>query len=225
MIGEQIQHYRILRQLGAGGMGVVYEAEDTRLGRRVALKFLPDSAGLSPVALERFEREGRTISQLTHPNICTLYDVGVDAAQGGRQFLVMELVDGEPLNVRIHGEPLPVEQVVDVGYQLADALDFAHAHGIVHRDIKPANILITRRGQAKLLDFGVAKVEADRQPATAETATKIQDDVLTAPGSAIGSVNYMSPEQARGEVIDGRSDLFSLGLVLHLHDDIAKLGR
>jgi serine/threonine protein kinase/Tfp pilus assembly protein PilF len=215
MIGDQIQHYRIIRQLGAGGMGVVYEAEDTRLGRRVALKFLPDSAGLSPEALERFEREGRTISQLTHPNICTLYDVGVDAAHGGRQFLVMELVDGEPLNARIHGEPLPVELVVDVGYQLADALDFAHAHGIVHRDIKPANILITRRGQAKLLDFGVAKVEADRQPATGEAATKIQDDVLTAPGSAIGSVNYMSPEQARGEVIDGRSDLFSLGLVLY----------
>jgi serine/threonine protein kinase/Tfp pilus assembly protein PilF len=215
MIGDQIQHYRIIRQLGAGGMGVVYEAEDTRLGRRVALKFLADSAGLSPAALERFEREGRTISQLTHPNICTLYDVGVDAAQGGRQFLVMELLDGEPLNARIHGEPLPVDQVVDVGYQLADALDFAHAHGIVHRDIKPANILITRRGQAKLLDFGVAKVEADRQPATAETATKIQDDVLTAPGSAIGSVNYMSPEQARGEAIDGRSDLFSLGLVLY----------
>jgi serine/threonine protein kinase/Tfp pilus assembly protein PilF len=215
MIGDQIQHYRIIRQLGAGGMGVVYEAEDTRLGRRVALKFLPDSAGLSPEALERFEREGRTISQLTHPNICTLYDVGVDAAQGGRQFLVMELLEGEPLNARIHGEPLPVDEVVDVGCQIADALDFAHAHGIVHRDIKPANILITRRGQAKLLDFGVAKVETDRQPATAETATKIQDDVLTAPGSAIGSVNYMSPEQARGEVIDGRSDLFSLGLVLY----------
>jgi serine/threonine protein kinase/tetratricopeptide (TPR) repeat protein len=215
MIGDQIQHYRIIRQLGAGGMGVVYEAEDTRLGRRVALKFLPDSAGLSPAALERFEREGRTISQLTHPNICTLYDVGVDAAQGGRQFLVMELLDGEPLNARIHGEPLPVDQVVDVGCQIADALDFAHAHGIVHRDIKPANILITRRGQAKLLDFGVAKVEADGPPATGDTATKIQDDVLTAPGSAIGSVNYMSPEQARGETIDGRSDLFSLGLVLY----------
>jgi serine/threonine protein kinase/Tfp pilus assembly protein PilF len=215
MIGDQIQHYRIIRQLGAGGMGVVYEAEDTRLGRRVALKFLPDSAGLSSAALERFEREGRTISQLTHPNICTLYDVGVDAAHGGRQFLVMELLEGEPLNARIHGEPLPVEEVVDVGCQIADALDFAHAHGIVHRDIKPANILITRRGQAKLLDFGVAKVEADGPPATGDTATKIQDDVLTAPGSAIGSVNYMSPEQARGETIDGRSDLFSLGLVLY----------
>ena len=215
MIGEQVQHYRIVRQLGAGGMGVVYEAEDTRLGRHVALKFLPDGLALAPELLERFEREARIASSLNHPNICTVYDIGEDTAHGGRRFIVMELLDGESLRTRIHGQPLPVDLVVDTGCQIADALDAAHAKGIIHRDIKPANIFITKRGQAKLLDFGVAKLGGDRHEAAGGDETRRAADVLTSPGSAVGSINYMSPEQARGEDIDGRTDLFSLGLVLY----------
>ena len=215
MIGEQVQHYRIVRQLGAGGMGVVYEAEDTRLGRHVALKFLPEGLALAPELLERFEREARIASSLNHPNICTVYDIGEDTAHGGRRFIVMELLDGESLRTRIHGQPLPVDLVVDTGCQIADALDAAHAKGIVHRDIKPANIFITKRGQAKLLDFGVAKLGGDRHEAAGSDETRRAADVLTSPGSAVGSINYMSPEQARGEDIDGRTDLFSLGLVLY----------
>ena len=215
MIGEQVQHYRIVRQLGAGGMGVVYEAEDTRLGRHVALKFLPEALALSPDLLERFEREARIASSLNHPNICTVYDIGEDAAHGGRRFIVMELLDGESLRSRIHGQPLPVDLVVETGCQIADALDAAHTKGIVHRDIKPANIFITKRGQAKLLDFGVAKLGGERHDAAGTDETRRAADVLTSPGSAIGSINYMSPEQARGEDLDGRTDLFSLGLVLY----------
>ena len=210
MIGQQIQHYRVVRQLGAGGMGIVYEAEDTRLGRHVALKFLPESHGVSPENVERFLREARIASSLNHPNICTIYDVGVHE---GRHFIAMELLEGESLRGRIHGHPLPLQEMLDVGCQLADALDAAHAKGIIHRDIKPANVFITKRGQAKLLDFGIAKLGEEVPDATAETPSR--SDVLTTAGMAIGSINYMSPEQARGEELDARTDLFSLGLVLY----------
>ena len=216
MIGTVIQHYRIIRQLGVGGMGVVYEAEDTRLGRHVALKFLPETLAVAPEMADRFEREARIASSLNHPNICTIYDIGVDAEHGHRRYIVMELLEGESLRARIDGHPLPLDTILDVGCQLADALDAAHAKGIVHRDIKPANIFITRRGQAKLLDFGVAKLGGDRHTAAGEVdETRVSADVLTTPGTAVGSVNYMSPEQARGEEIDARTDLFSLGLVLY----------
>ncbi len=195
-------------------MGVVYEAEDTRLGRHVALKFLPDSLAVPADTVERFEREARIASSLNHPNICTIYDIG---EHDRRRFIAMELVDGESLRSRIHGHPLPLDAILDIGCQMADALDAAHKQGIVHRDIKPANIFVTRRGQAKLLDFGVAKLggQAHAAAPAGDTATRVAGDVLTSPGMAIGSVNYMSPEQARGEELDGRSDLFSLGLVLY----------
>jgi tetratricopeptide (TPR) repeat protein len=212
MIGQQIQHYRIVRQLGSGGMGIVYEAEDTRLGRHVALKFLPDGHGVTEEALERFLREARIASSLNHPNICTVHDIGVHE---GRHFIAMELLEGESLRSRINGQPMPLPQILDVGCQLADALDAAHAKGIVHRDIKPANVFLTKRGQAKLLDFGIAKLGEDRHEADATAETRIAGEVLTTPGTTIGSVNYMSPEQARGEELDARTDLFSLGLVLY----------
>jgi tetratricopeptide (TPR) repeat protein/tRNA A-37 threonylcarbamoyl transferase component Bud32 len=208
--GDEVLHYRIVRQLGAGGMGVVYEAIDTRLGRHVALKLLADKLRWSPEIVERFEREAKIASSLNHPNICTVYDIGI---HDDRKFIVMELLEGETLRERLHGQPLPVELVLDVGHQLADALDAAHAKGIVHRDVKPANILINRRGQAKLLDFGVAKLGTDAHAPAAET--RPGGDVLTSAGTAVGSINYMSPEQARGEELDGRTDLFSLGLVLY----------
>ena len=211
MIGKDIQHYRIVRQLGSGGMGIVYEAEDTRLGRHVALKFLPEHQGLDADTVERFLREAKIASSLNHPNICTIYDVG---SHEGRQFIAMELLDGESLRGRIHGHPIPLDMILDIGCQIADALDAAHAKGIIHRDIKPANIFITRRGQAKLLDFGIAKLGSDR-PADTTAETKVADEVLTTPGMAVGSINYMSPEQARGEALDARTDLFSLGLVLY----------
>jgi tetratricopeptide (TPR) repeat protein len=212
VIGSQFQHYRILAQLGAGGMGIVYEAEDTRLGRHVALKFLPEHVGLAADAVDRFEREARIASSLNHPNICTIYDIGVHE---GRRFIVMELLEGESLRTRINGAPLPLELLLDAGCQIADALEAAHAKGIVHRDLKPANVFITKRGQAKLLDFGVAKLGGDRQSHAPVEETRMADDSLTTAGVAIGSVNYMSPEQARGEDLDSRTDLFSLGLVLY----------
>jgi eukaryotic-like serine/threonine-protein kinase len=212
MIGRQVQSYRILRQLGAGGMGVVYEAEDTRLGRRVALKFLPISLGESPEASARFEREARMLSSLNHPNICTIHDIGTTADEGHeRRFIVMELLEGESLRARIHGQPLALDLILDVGCQIGDALDAAHDKGIVHRDIKPANIFITKRGQAKLLDFGVAKPGED----VAAEETRAMTEQLTVPGTTVGSINYMSPEQARGQEIDSRTDLFSLGTVLY----------
>ena len=212
MIGQQILHYRIVRQLGSGGMGVVYEAEDTRLGRHVAMKFLPQSLHVEPEAIERFEREARIASSLNHPNICTIYDIGV---HDNRQFIVMELLEGDSLRTRVNGHPLPLESILDTGCQIADALDAAHAKGIIHRDIKPANIFLTKRGQAKLVDFGIAKLGGDRHEHDATAETKVAGDVLTVPGMAVGSINYMSPEQARGEELDGRTDLFSLGLVLY----------
>jgi eukaryotic-like serine/threonine-protein kinase len=213
MIGQQVHSYRILRQLGAGGMGVVYEAEDTRLGRRVALKFLPAS-GESADAAARFEREARMLSSLNHPNICTIHDIGTMSDAGhDRRFIVMELLEGESLRGRLHTHALAVDLAVDLAAQIADALDAAHAKGIVHRDIKPANIFITKRGQAKLLDFGVAKPGGDAAPMDEDTRAMAEQ--LTVPGTTVGSIHYMSPEQARGQDLDGRSDLFSLGLVLY----------
>lgn len=209
MQGTLVHQYRILRQLGSGGMGVVYEAEDTRLGRHVALKFLPESMHFSPEASERFEREAKLAASLSHSNICTVHDSGIFE---GRRFFVMELLDGDSLKALITGAPLPVDQILEVGCQIADALSAAHAKGIVHRDLKPANIFITARGQAKLLDFGVAMAGAAH---AAADETRVASESLTVPGTAIGSVNYMSPEQARGETLDGRTDLFSLGLVLY----------
>jgi serine/threonine protein kinase len=208
MLGRTISHYRITGQLGAGGMGVVYAGEDARLGRPVALKFVPDELGKDPQAIERLRAEARAASALNHPNICTIYDVG---EYEERPFIVMELLKGQTLRDAIIGAPLKIHQVVDIGIQVADALDAAHARGIVHRDIKPANLFLVDRGAVKILDFGLAKHLYTHGPVGPTAATA----ELTVEGLTVGTVSYMSPEQVSGEQLDGRTDLFSLGIVLY----------